>query len=287
MLNIQEVGLTASREIRRNLRSAKGIAMFVLFFLGGLMFSVLVSTVIRLNLQRAAQKANMTEIPEELRSKVFAEYLSLAYDGNAGVAEHLAKAPAVLYFLFKGTLIFLPFLVLLVGFDQVAGEVQHRTIRYIAGRASRGSIVLGKALGVWAIISVMVLVLHLTVWIFMLVQGGQNAGMLLSWGARFWLFSSLAAASYVGYTAIMSALFRTPIVALMIGAGTGLALGLMHLILDNIESAKAVAWAFPNHYDILIVSPQIGSIVGGAGAYLAWGAACTAAAVAVVQRRDI
>src|SRR5208337_2799545 len=109
-------------------------------------------------------------------------------------------------------------LVLLVGFDQLAGEIQHRTIRYTAGRAHRPSIVVGKALGIWGVVSIMVLVLHLTVWVIILVRGTSPAAQVFSWGARFWLFSSMCAAAYVGYASVVSSLFRTPIVALFAGA---------------------------------------------------------------------
>ncbi|MEZ4295947.1 MAG: hypothetical protein R3B70_13310 [Polyangiaceae bacterium] len=67
-----------------------------------------------------------------------------------------------------------PFFVLLIGFDQIAGDIQHRAIRYIAGRSRRESIVVGKALGVWAVISVMLLVLHIAVWVVMPATGSTS-----------------------------------------------------------------------------------------------------------------
>src|SRR5262249_3095124 len=111
----------------------------------------------------------------------------------------------------------LPLLVLMVGFEQIAGEIQHRGIRYIAGRAHRSSIVVGKALGVWAVVAIMALVLHLTVWIVILIRGGETFGNVLSWGGRIWLFDVAAAAAYVGLVALVSSFFRTPIVALFVG----------------------------------------------------------------------
>jgi ABC-type transport system involved in multi-copper enzyme maturation permease subunit len=285
MLSAREVGIVARRELLRNLRSTKGIAMFSLFLLGGLVFSLLVSTVISVVLKRAAQKAGMDAIPDDIQRQLFEMYLSEAYDEPT--AKHLGGAPAVLYFLFKGTLVFLPFLVLLVGFDQLAGEIQHRTIRYTVGRARRASIVVGKALGVWGVISVMVLVLHLTVWVFLLVRGGGSFGAILSWGPRFWLYSSVCAAAYVGFSAIVSALFRTPIVALFVGAGAGAVLWLMHFILSHIERTRPAAWAFPNAYENLLVLPGPAQVLGGSALFLAWGALCVAGATLILIKRDV
>lgn len=285
MLSVREVGIVAQRELLRNLRSTKGIAMFSLFLLGGLVFSMLVSTILNVVLKRAAQKAGMDSIPDDVQRQLFEMYLSEFYDERT--AKHLATAPAVLYFLFKGTLVFLPFLVLLVGFDQLAGEIQHRTIRYTVGRAHRASIVLGKALGVWGVISAMVLVLHLTVWIFVLARGGGSVAQIFSWGGRFWLYSSICAASYVGFASIVSALFRTPIVALFVGAGAGAVLWLVHAVLGLFEGTRAITWAFPNAYEKLMVLPGPAQVLGGSALFLAWGALCVAGATVILVKRDV
>jgi ABC-type transport system involved in multi-copper enzyme maturation permease subunit len=285
MLSAREVGIVAQRELYRNLRSTKGIAMFSLFLLGGLVFSMLVSTIVGVVLKRAAQQAGMTSVPDDIQRQLFEMYLSEFYDEPT--AKHLGAAPAVLYFLFKGTLVFLPFLVLLVGFDQLAGEIQHRTIRYTVGRAQRASVVVGKALGVWGVISVMVLVLHVTVWIFVLARGGGSFGQVLSWGGRFWLFSSVCAAAYVGFSAIVSALFRTPIVALFVGAGAGALLWLVYGILGLFEKTQPATWAFPNAYEKLLVLPGPLQILGGSALFIAWGALCVAGATLILIKRDV
>jgi len=294
MLSAREVGITAERELYRNIRSSKGIAMFALFLLGGLVFSVLVSTIIQFLLAKLATRAGLTEIPAELQRQLFEQYLIETYPGEA-IPRYLGESPAVLYFLYQGTLVFLPLLVLLVGFDQIAGEVQHRTIRYSAGRATRASIVLGKALGVWGVIAVMILVLHLTVWVLVLVRGAGTAGQILAWGPRFWLLSVLCAAAYVGFGSIVSAFFRTPIVALFVGAGAGAALWLSYKVawlagtstFSFARAGQIAEWAFPNNYEQLLVSPSVGTVLGGAALFIGWGALCVAASVTIVSRRDI
>ena len=130
-----EVGIVAQRELLRNLRSTKGIAMFVLFLLGGV-----VPAVVRMMFAKLAGG----DVPDAVLRAGFETILARRH--GEVVAKYLVDAPPVAYLLFQGTLTFLPMFVLVIGFDQIAGEVQHRTIRYSAGRAKRGSIVVGKAL---------------------------------------------------------------------------------------------------------------------------------------------
>lgn len=276
MLSMREVGLVAQREILRNLRSAKGIAMFALFFLGGL-----VPAVVRVMLRKRAG-----DVPDEVIKSTFQAYLSKSHDSEA-IAKHLADVPPVIYFLFEGTLMFLPLLVLAVGFDQVAGEIQHRTIRYSAGRATRPSLVVGKALGIWGIVAVMIAVLHLTVWVVTLIQGGQSGGAVFTWGGRLLFYSIVCAGAYVGFASLMSSIFKTPVVALFVGAGVGFAIWVVHGILGFFENTQRLTWIFPNRYEKLLVEPDPMMVLAGLGLFLLWGGLCVTGASAIVARRDI
>ena len=281
MINAREVGVVAVREIRRNIGSAKGIAMLALFFVGGL-----VPAVMRVIVKRWAASLGGA-IPEEQQQKIYEMALTQQHGGDEGLVKYLAGAPPILYYLFEGTLMFLPLVILLIGFDQIAGEVQHRTLRFSAARAHRASLVVGKALGIWGVMATMILLLHLTVWVLVLVQGGQAPGLVLTWGARFWIYSAIAAGAYVGFTALMSAMVKTPIVALFIGIGVGATIWVAFKILGLFPSTEAVRWIFPNRYEMLLYSPEPGKIASGMGMLVAWGAACVAGASAIVARRDI
>jgi ABC-type transport system involved in multi-copper enzyme maturation permease subunit len=278
MISARDVGIVAQRELMRNLRSTKGIAMFALFFLGGLL-----PAVIRLMARKLAG-----DTPEAVGQALFEGYLGKRFSSETTV-HYLSNAPQTIYFLFEGTLTFLPLLVLVVGFDQIAGEIQHRTLRYSAGRATRPSLVLGKAIGIWGVVAVMISVLHITVWVVALIQGGQgaSAGAVVSWGARVLLFSVVGASAYVGFASLMSSLFRTPIVVLFVGAGVGFAIWLSNKILGFFPSTEKITWIFPNRYEQLLFEPDALTVLGGIGLFIAWGALCIAASSLIVSRRDV
>ncbi len=79
MLSARDVGIVAQRELSRNLRSTKGIAMFVLFFLGGL-----VPAMIRFFLRRAAG-----DVPDEAVRAQFQAYLK----GSTGTTRSPSTSP--------------------------------------------------------------------------------------------------------------------------------------------------------------------------------------------------
>jgi hypothetical protein len=280
MSPVREAGLTALREIRRNLASTKGIAMFVLFFLGGLAVSLVELLFTKLIDQETGQ-----EVPAEVSRRALEAVLSRAYGAETG--HYLSACPRALFTLFQGTLIFAPLLILLMGFDQIAGEIQHRSIRYIGGRSRRESIVAGKALGGWAVISAMVLLLHTTVWVVALVHGRVPAADILSWGSRLWFFSVVWFATYAGLITLVSSFFRTPIVALFVGSAVFFGVWLTGFILRFIPSAKTALLAFPGGYEALLLSPEPSQVLGGMGASLAWGAIMVIAAAMLVKRRDL
>lgn len=278
----KEVLLTAQRELRRNLRSTKGIAMFVLFVLGGT-----IPSLVQVLIERAAKTAGLGDLPEAAKTEARKKLLEAAYDGNTAIADYLSHCPAVLYGLFKGTLLFVPLLVLLVGFDHLSGELQHRTLRYFVGRAHRGSLVAGKAIGVWGVIAVMITVLHAVVWIIVLARSEVPFGDLASWGGRMLVFSICYAAAYVGLIDLVSSLFKTPIVGLFIGAGVMFAMAITNLVLGIFEKTEQLTWAFPSTYERLLVSPEPLRAFGGMALLIGWGSVCVAIASEIIRRRDV
>jgi ABC-type transport system involved in multi-copper enzyme maturation permease subunit len=240
----------------------------------------------RVIVARWLSRSGLDDVPDDVKKQAFHQFLEKVYESKA-IVDYLADSPPMIYALFTGTLTFLPFFILPIGFDQIAGEIQYRTIRYSAGRAERASLVVGKAIGVWGVIAAMVGVLHVTVWLIALVEGGQPFGHVLSWGVRFYFFSVVCASSYVGFISLVSSFFKTPIVALFVGASTGFALGLTYWILNAFPSTRAAGWAFPNRYEQLVISPNPTHVLGGLGLFVLWGAVCVAGASAIVARRDI
>jgi ABC-type transport system involved in multi-copper enzyme maturation permease subunit len=275
-----EVLITAEREIRKNLRSAKGIAMFALFVIGGL-----IPRLLDLLAQRYAKDMGVTIPPDEVLQQAKVDLFTKQF-GEAG-GKYLADCPMMLYWLFQGTLTFLPLVILMVGFDTIAGETQHRTLRYMTPRANRASIAIGKALGVWGVAALMIFVLHATTWVLTLIEGKTGTGLVFSWGLRLWAFAAVYAAAYVGITTLLSSVFKIPVVALFAGVGVWAVMGIMRFGFSFSEKLQAATWAFPASYDKWLLSPDPTYVAGAIAVLLAWGATCVILATEILRRKDV
>lgn len=288
MSPLREASLTALREIRRNLASAKGIVMFVFFFLGGSLWAVL-----ELVLKITGRDRWAGLSPEQIQ--VILEEMYLSEGRDVAAAHYLSFCPPQLVTnpgvlspgLFQGAVTFAPLLILLIGFDQIAGDIQFRAVRYIAGRSRRETIVAGKALGLWAVTAFLMLVLNIAVWILVLARGGSSAGAVLTWGPRLWLFQVITAAPWVGLIALISSCVRTPIIALLVGVAVFPTLWITNKILGLIEAAKPATWALPFRYEELLLSPEPVRVLSGVGAFLGWGALMLVIATLIMKRRDV
>ena len=150
----QETGLIAAREIRKNIRSAKGLVMVIISLLGGVATSLLLQKL------RAMDEAQIS--PEQLHALQQA-MLEKKY-GDLEMAKYLASAPPVLLALLLATVWLNPGLVAVMGFDGISGELQHRSVRYWTVRSRRVSYFAGKFLGLWAVISIVTFVMHALIW---------------------------------------------------------------------------------------------------------------------------
>jgi ABC-type transport system involved in multi-copper enzyme maturation permease subunit len=281
MSPLKEAQLACVREIRKNLRSWKGVAMGALFLLGGgaaLLIYVALSNLIKRELAQG-------DIPEEVKREMREKTLALTYDQD--IAHYLSAAPPVLLLVFKATLLFVPLLTLLIGFEQICGDLQHRTFRYAAIRARRSSLVAGKMLGVWAVVSTLTLLLHAVVWIVTIGRGEASLALTLSWGLRLWAFTVVYTGTYSGLTILASSVTRRPALSLFIGLFSFALLAIGDLASSVFDSLKSIRYAFPGFYELWMITPRAGEMAGAVAVLLAFAAASTAAAAYFVNRSDV
>ncbi len=275
-----EVGITVARELRRNLRGAKGISAALLYLLGG---AVALLLYVNLNSEFA------TEVPEPARVEVRRRVFEAIYH-DAPTVEFLAHAPTLLFFLYGATLIFLPLLCMLIGYDQISGDLQYRTIRFATGRARRESLVVGQALGVWASTSILAFALHLLAWVITIARGDASVGETLAYGLRFWFAGVLFASGYVGLTMLLSSASRTPILTLLSTLGAATSWWLLRHIARSDALDSSVGWLAylaPGEWEPKLLSPDVARFGIGAAVLLAFGVVLTAGACLVMRSRDV
>jgi len=279
------------RELRRGIRSAKGIALAALTLLGAFVAS-LVCVWIE-GTERAKSSAGSTQAYIEFKRQLLEEAT-----GDAPFAAYLANIPTSLLIFLKITVWLSPLLVALLGFDAVSGELQHRTARFWTVRSRRWSYLAGKLLGLWALVGLVTLALNVLAGTVALVRGYVTLGELVQWGVRFWLVTLAIAGAWAAVATFISSCFRTPMLALLTtfatffvswiaGAG-GFISRRSHTTDAGIASHMAwYEYFYPNAYDTLLLSPETTKVLTALGILIGFAGITLAAGSLVFQRRDI
>ena len=212
----------------------------------------------------------------------------VASGGDKALQMRLQSIPVPILFAYWFTLFVMPPLVLLMGFDQIAGELSTRSVRYLAFRSRRVSWALGKALAQVIALFGLSLAANLVVLIFSLATVPNIAFMpAVGWLLALWLLSLIYGAAYVGLVTLVSSLFRTPFLALAAGAVVLVAFGMAGLLARWIESIHLLSYALPGSYAQGLISPDISVAVGSAAALLGFAAVFLGGAVGVLRARDL
>jgi hypothetical protein len=200
------------------------------------------------------------------------------------VARSLVDCPPALAVALVATLFIQPLLAVVVGSELVAGEIESGGLQFSLMRASRVSVLLGKALGLWATIVLFTLAAHLIVWAFVAFGPGADPSGLLAWGPKIAL---VCAATALGYVAIVTLIgFATGAPPRAIAAGI-IVFGTLRLArgLLQARSLSIASW-LPGTFDERLLSPHGAEIARGLALVLGWSLATLLAAGAIWRRRD-
>jgi ABC-type transport system involved in multi-copper enzyme maturation permease subunit len=275
-----ETYLIVLRELRRNFRSVKGIALAVLSLLGGSGAAMLFVKYQQFKRERLADMS-----VEQMRALREQAYVELGgYD--ADTAKSLASSPEVLYAVFILTIWLTPLLIALLGFDNVSSDMQHRAVRYWSVRTRRGSYFAGKFFGLFATVSGITLAMQLIIWTVCIVRGEATAGETFTWGLRLWLTSLPMSAAWCGVATLTGSFFRQPFLALLSIFGAFFGLWFIW-VLGNVAKLEPLVYLYPNQYDRMLLSAKPWTALGGLAACLGFAGVTVGGGGALFARRDV
>jgi ABC-type transport system involved in multi-copper enzyme maturation permease subunit len=179
-----------------------------------------------------------------------------------------------------------PLLIALLGFDSVAGELQHRTARYWVVRTRRSSYIAGKFVGLWMVVLAVLLGMNMIVWGATATAGGLTLGPVVGWGLRFFAVCVPITAAWCGIAVLVGSQVKTPMVALLVTCLTFFLLWFVHLA-AGLAGANWVSYAYPNGYDRLFLSPKPMDMARGVLGSAAIAVVTTTAAALLFERRDL
>lgn len=279
MSPISEIRFVAQRELRKNFRSAKGIVLLVLSLLGGTAVTLLLAWVEQL------KREKMPDLTPEAMHSAREDAMTRAF-GDPATGKLLADTPEVLLLVFFITIWLTPLLISLLGFDNVSGDMQHKTVRYWTLRTRRTSYMVGKWLGLWTTVSAITLTMHAVIWVVCIVRGEAPAATAISWGLRLWVITLPISAVWCGISTMVSSIFKTPILALLATFAVFFVLWVVFLI-GLRWNVDALTYVYPNTFDGFLINKRIDRWMTGLAACIGMTALYVGASSFMFTKRDL
>lgn len=224
MTDLGETKAVWRGETLRAMRSGRVVVLLLLF----LMFVGLALTVvgffnkqINAKVEEQAKSAGVDLTDERAKDQLNEgkkQFLSVFITDDEEMLDSLLTLPLVLLVVFKLTLRFVPLFVALMGFDQLAGEIGPKSIRFLVVRLKRNNLILGKFASQVTIFTALLFVCTL---LMVLVAKVLNADTFTAkeiaiWTARLLVSSFVLALAYLALTTFCSALVRSGAVSLVL-----------------------------------------------------------------------
>lgn len=141
----RDAALIAGFDLRESLRTRRAIVLVLLYVLiAGIASGVYVSVMREIDQTAAVVLADHEDQLVAVKDQGYRSVLLFFADNDHALADHLATFPAMVLLFAWVSLAFLPWFIALTSYDQVAGDLHLRTIRYVALRTTRAAYVAGK-----------------------------------------------------------------------------------------------------------------------------------------------
>jgi ABC-2 type transport system permease protein len=289
---LKEIVVIWSAELRRAVRSGRTVVLLGLYGLFSALLLLVVGAVTRSVRQQVEQVAASSG-QEVDTGAALAEaqkgLLGFLFDNDAAMVEALSRLPMVVLVVFKLTLFFLPAYIVLMGFDQVSGEVGPRSIRYLTVRARRSSVLLGKFLTQASLLLGLVLVVDLAIFLYaQLTTPEFGFGLMALSLLRFWVAAVVYSLAYIALTTLCSTLFRSPGVSLVFNFILLFVFWMLDVVARSLSGAGSyLRYLSPSAYSMNLLHPQLTQFAVSALAYAGFAVLFLGAAHLTLRTRDL
>lgn len=274
-------------ELLRTLRNARVLVLLLLFATSTALIGLLVALLTR----------GLDTQGPEAAAAASAGILGFLAGEDGAASQRLSELPLLVPLVFRVALFFLPLFIALLGYDQLSAELSTGSIRYLAVRGRRGSILAGKFLAQAVVLGVLLALVLVGLFV---AGAGLRPGLdplpYAEAAARFWVGGTAFAFGYLALTALSSAVTTGPGSSLLLNVGAlfvfwlldaiGGRAALMHRMGGPGSWTEGLRWLSPSAY----ASGLLGSssaLLTSAAAYAAFGTVFLAGAWAAFRVRDL
>jgi len=280
--------LTVARtELLRTLRNARVLVLLLLFATSTALVGLVVGLLTR----------GLDAQGPEAAAAASAGILGFLVGDDGGAFQRLSELPLLVPLVFRATLFFLPLFIALLGYDQLSAELSTGSVRYLAVRARRGSILGGKFVAQALVMGGFLAVVLVGLFVAGAgLRSGVQPLLYAEAAGRFWVGGAALAFGYLALTALSSAMTASPGGSLLLNLGALFAFWLVDgiggraAVVRRMGGAgswtEALRWLSPSAYASGVLGSS-SALLSSAAAYAAFGAVFLAAAWAVFRKRDI
>jgi hypothetical protein len=247
--------------------------------------ALLVASIATLRWPQLSGGASGSAPPEALEAAKREVLSGIYHDQEVGA--RLAEAPSKLVAVSLLAIWLLPMLVVATGFDTIAGDLQHRTVRYSCVRMRRSSFILGKLAGLVATVAVLLLAMHLLVMVVGVQRGDVAVGDALSWGLGLWIMAMPIALAWSAIAIFVGSFFRAPFMALLAISGVFFVQFFASWVIGLGAHVEWVPYLYPNTYDALMLSHDATKFLKGVLGPFALAGVASGGALGLFTRRDL
>ncbi len=199
------------------------------------------------------------------------------------------ERPVVMSVFFLISIMVVPFLVLLLSFNQVAGYLHRKSIRYILPKTGRLELYLGLFLSNLKFFTVVSGAVTAAVTLGWLIVGKNLAmGTMLLFSARIFIALWLSAVPLIAFMAMMAAAVGKPTGTFFLGVGFYLAVDIIGFFVSRqTEYAKVLFYVLPLEAKYWFAYPSFGHFLGAAVLMLVYTVVYLAIGWVFLRRRNV
>jgi ABC-type transport system involved in multi-copper enzyme maturation permease subunit len=290
---LRETVLIARHDLRHSVRSTKAILLLLIY--GSISVAagaLVVWGTARIQEEVQAQLAQVGVDASEIDLQADAEEayreVMTVLVGDPEKAAYLTAIPIVVLFFFWGTRNFLPWLIVLMGYDQISGETQNRSIRYLLLRARRGALVAGKILSNLVLLLGLTVLANVFVFVFaaLMIEGFDTASASRHL-ARFWLLTLPLGLAWIAFMSFLSALLKSPRVSLLFGLAMLVGSAVVGWIARISDTLSFMQWLVPWHYGGQLLSHRASDQLVGVAGFMAFAVLFSVLSYLTLRWRDV
>lgn len=274
-------------ELLRTIRNARVLVLLLLFGTSTALIGLVVGLLTR----------GLDAQGPEAAAAASAGILGFLVGEDGAAFQRLSELPLLVPLVFRAALFFLPLFIALLGYDQLSAEVSTGSVRYLAVRARRGSILAGKFLAQAVILAVLLAVVLGGLFVAGAgLRPGLDPASYAAAAAHFWVGGVTFAFGYLALTTLSSALTSGPGSSLLLNVGAlfgfwlldavGGRAALVHRMGGPASWTEPLRWLSPSAYASGVLGSS-SALVTSAAAYAVFGAVFLAVAWAAFRARDL